>query len=274
MPTSYLIVDTYYPSYQRSFYERTPEAVDWDYQTLLSAHLDAAFGTSDFYSKNLRSLGHSAVDVIANDERLQALWVHERGLGTSAHSAARAVLSRVPYVRRHARGTGWLHDVLGAQIEAARPDVVYFHDLNLLDASFAKRIRAHAKLLVGQIACPLPAERFVRSFDLVLTSFPHYVPRLRRLGVAAEYFRIGFEPSILPRLVRQTRPFDVVFVGGFADVHSRGTSLLEHLARQIPVDVWGYGADTLPQGSAIRRRHHGEAWAWTCMASCTIRASC
>jgi spore maturation protein CgeB len=55
-------------------------------------------------------------------------------------------------------------------------------------------------------------------------------------------------------------PYEAVFVGGFADVHSRGTALLEKVAAEIELDVWGYGAESLPAGSSLRKRFHGEAW--------------
>src|SRR5437764_8907748 len=36
--------------------------------------------------------------------------------------------------------------------------------------------------------------------------------------------------------------------------------MLERLARELPVDVWGFGSEGLPAGSAILGRYRGEAW--------------
>ena len=109
----------------------------------------------------------------------------------------------------------------------------------------------------------------MRGFDLILTSFPHFVDRFRALGVEAAYFPIAFDAAVLDRLraagvdprPEAARPHDVVFVGGVhPGVHGRGTALLEEACARLDVDVWGYGADALPPGSPIRRRYHGEAW--------------
>jgi len=37
--------------------------------------------------------------------------------------------------------------------------------------------------------------------------------------------------------------------------------LLDYLAHHVDIDFFGYGADSLPRSSAVRQRHHGEAWA-------------
>jgi hypothetical protein len=154
----------------------------------------------------------------------------------------------------------WLHETLFAQIEAQRPEVVYFQDLNLLHPSFARRVRPLTKLIVGQIACPLPSVEYVRGFDLILTSFPHYVNRLLEIGVRSEYFRIGFEDSLLSRLHRFSAGYPLVFVGGISDVHSQATSVLERVASEFTLDFWGYGTENLRTASPLLGKYHGEAW--------------
>jgi spore maturation protein CgeB len=109
----------------------------------------------------------------------------------------------------------------------------------------------------------------VRAYDLVLTSFPHFVGRLGGVGVEAEYFKLAFDERVLERLnahgvaadVGAERPHGIAFVGGLSpNVHRTGTALLERLAESLPIDVWGYGADALTNGSALRRRYRGGAW--------------
>jgi spore maturation protein CgeB len=104
----------------------------------------------------------------------------------------------------------------------------------------------------------------LRGYDLLFTSFPHYVERFRSIGVDSEYLRIAFDPRIMEQVdVRPEapRPYDVAFVGGVnPNVHPAGVALLERLCERVDVAVWGYGADELPPDSAIRRRWRGEAW--------------
>ncbi|MGD0713771.1 MAG: glycosyltransferase [Gaiellaceae bacterium] len=260
MALSFLIVDTYYPAFLEAFHESHPELVDADYETASDALMARCFGTSDFYSKNLRLLGHDAADVIANDQVLQAKWAAAHDVTPVAPSARRTLMSRIPYTTRFMREPGWVLPLLAQRIKAERPDVLYFHDLSLCEPWLIRTVRPFVKLIVGQIACPPPAGRYLRGCDLILTSFPHFVDRFRSMGIGSEYFRIGFESTLLDRLTRLPSAYGAVFVGGIADVHAEGTAVLEKVATEIELDVWGYGIETLPTGSALRKRFHGEAW--------------
>ena len=84
-----------------------------------------------------------------------------------------------------------------AQAEDFRPDVVYVQDLNALSPRLLRALRGRCRILVGQIASKAPPPRQLEPFDLILTSFPHFVPRFREQGIASEYFRIGFDPRVL-----------------------------------------------------------------------------
>src|SRR5690606_2513637 len=146
------------------------------------------------------------------------------------------------------------------QVKAFRPDVLYCQDLSFFPGEVLRELRSHVRLVVGQIACPLPPESFLKGYDLILTSFPHFVPRLRALGVASEYFRIGFDDRVLGLLDDVPRDIAFSFVGGISRHHGGAFPLLEHLARETDIRFFGYGADSLPATSPIRARHGGEVW--------------
>ncbi|MGN6580918.1 MAG: CgeB family protein, partial [Bordetella sp.] len=110
------------------------------------------------------------------------------------------------------------------------------------------------------IASPLPPAEYLKSFDLITTSFPHFVPRLRAMGIASEYFRIAFDPKVLERLGPVEKDIGVSFVGGISRDHVKTLPTLEYLAQNTPIEFFGYGADNLDAASPIRPRHHGEAW--------------
>ena len=115
-------------------------------------------------------------------------------------------------------------------------------------------------VIAGQIACPLPTHSLLKGYDLILTSFPHYVDRLRKLGVASEYFRIGFDERVLSLLGDVPKDIDFSFVGGISRHHSSVIPLLEHLSQQTGMRVYGYGTDNLRASSPVRARHYGEVW--------------
>lgn len=255
------IIDTYYPAFLSAHYSALPANRTKPYAEQLQSLLDSAFGTSDFYSRHLNALGCEAVDVIANCVPLQSAWARENGVPFSAWALrVPPRFFRVPLLGRWLSSLPGLLEIVVAQIKAFRPDVLYCQDLSLLPAPVLAALRSHVRLVVGQIACPLPPESFLKEYDLILTSFPHFVDRLRALGVASEYFRIGFDGRVLALLGQVEKDIDFSFVGGISRHHGGAIPLLEYLAKNTDLRVFGYGVDSLPAASPIRARHGGEVW--------------
>ena len=252
-----LVVDTCYPAFLAEHYAQRRALKSAPYEEQLAALMGRRFGTSDVYSHELRRLGHDAAEIVANAPELQRAWAAEHGrerllapmtgIPTRAGAAARQLFAR---------------RVLRGQVAAFDPDVVYFQDLWLAPRSEIDRLRAAGRLVVGQIASAAPGPEVLRGYNLIVTSFPHYVERFRSLGVDSEYLPISFDERLLDEVpLDGERPHGAVFVGGVnPGVHPAGVALLERLCRQVDLDVWGYGADALPTASPIRARHHGEAW--------------
>lgn len=249
-----LVVDTYYPAFTAAHYAARPGLERAPYAEQLASLMARRFGTSDAYSANLTALGHDAADVIVNCAPLQLAWAREHG-PRWARAAA-----RLPHPRAQ---TAVLHAIAHAQVAAAAPDVVYLQDLWFFTRPELERLRRRA-LVAGQIASEPPPPERLGGFDLIATSFPHYVERFRALGIDSVYLPIAFHAPILnevPGDPAQARPHAAVFAGGVHPrVHPAGTALVERLSAAGLVDVWGYGADELDPGSPILERHHGEAW--------------
>jgi hypothetical protein len=235
-----LIVDTCYPSFLGQHYTARPELRESDYETQWRALMDMCFGTFDAYSHHLGPLGHEAHEVVANCEPLQRAWAAEHGVEEGEE------------------------EIVLAQAKAFEPDVVYLQNLHYLSDDNLAALRRIARLVVGQIASAPPADGRLRRFDLLLTSFPHFVERFRSVGVDSEYFRIGFDPRVDARLAGEGSAesrFGAVFVGALnRRHHRRANGLLGRAARRAPIDFWGYGVRGWPPWSPVRRRYHGEAW--------------
>ena len=256
----FLVLDTWYPGVQSWVYRETPGLAAQPYAHQWRALMDVLFGTSDFYSRNLSRLGHEAVEVILNCAPLQRRWAREHRLKTRETTwSVRLRRGVVPWFERTPR-TDWLNDVALAQVRDSRPDVLYVQNMNHISSAFLRSARAYAGSIVGQIACPIASHADFREYDLVLTSFPHYVKQFREAGLASDYLRIGFEPSVLDRVKAHDPAHAVTFVGGLSIEHTGRTRLLEHVAGQHEIDCWGYGAECLDAGSPLRARHHGFAW--------------
>ncbi len=256
-----IILDTYYPRFLERFYsERRGQAAS-PYAAQVDDLLAQCFGTSDYYSSHLRAMGHDAQDLIVNCAPLQTRWADERGVRYSklAMRVPQRLL-RLPVIGPRLSSLPGLVEIAVAQIKDARPDVLYCQDLWFLPPHKMQELRPYVKRIVGQIASPLPPQPYLQAYDLILTSFPHFVPRLRAMGVASEYFRIGFDTRVLDLLGKVEKDIDASFVGGISRHHGKALPMLEYLARITPIEFFGYGADSLSRASPIVARHHGEVW--------------
>ena len=256
----FLIVDTYYPAFLRDFYAAHSGLSVEPYQDQWRALMDQCFGTADFYSTHLRELGHEAVEVVPNCEPMQRQWARENGVTVDESLRYSLILRRriVPWLRRTPHDD-WLFTILEAQVKAQRPDILYIQDMHAIPPFFLEAVRPYAKKIVGQIASPPHPNADFRNYDLILTSFPHFVERFRKEGLKSEYFRIGFEPKVLERLTHGERA-GAAFIGGLSSAHSQRVRFLETIATVQPLDFWGYGIEHLPSQSPLRSNYHGNAW--------------
>jgi spore maturation protein CgeB len=238
------IVDTWYPGAVAAHYARTPGLSEDSYETQWRSLMGTFFGTADSYSHYLGELGHVAREYIVNAAPLQEAWACEHGVRRNA------------FVRLLRRPSA---ELVLAQAEDFRPDVVYVQNLSVLAPETLCALRAGARLLVGQIASELPPVTQLEPFDVITTSFPHFVDRFPP-GVIGEYLRIGFEPRVLEHIERDER-YGAVFAGSLGrSQHDHGNEIVAEAAERVEIDFWGRGYDEWPQTSPVRRRFHGEAW--------------
>jgi hypothetical protein len=259
------LVDVHYPAFLRNHYERSPELSTASSAEQLRSLMATGFGKGDSYSRHLRAAGHEVDDVIANCFPLQAQWARENDVSPSGLEWA----DHLPRgVARRARSVV-LRRLALDRIERFAPDVIYLFDLNFFRLRQLDRLRRPGRLLAGQIASRAPAIERLRRYELLVTSFPHYVERFRAAGINAEYLPIAFQEDLVDRLrgigvdtaADSPRSIPVSFVGGLGgDAHGGGTALLERLAQETELHAWGYGVERLPAGSPLRAAHRGEAF--------------
>jgi SAM-dependent methyltransferase len=233
---SVVFINTFYEGFLSRHYQRHAALGGDRYAIQLASLQSECFGDCDFYSAGLQRLGWQADDFIVNAPELQAAWARENGFA----------------------GAGF--DIAVEQIRRRRPDVVYLQDLNLATREFLAAIRPHTRLIVGQIASPLPPLAYLDGFDVIFSSFPHFTARFRQSGIAAYYQPLAFDPRVLERTAELPRDIPLSFIGGISSNHGKGLETLEQLAGLLPLQFWGYGAGELAPDSPIAGRHHGEAW--------------
>jgi spore maturation protein CgeB len=275
----FLILNTDYPEFLSWLYSKQPGLEQSPYAEQLRARMKSLFGVADFYSSNLRRLGHEAWDIHANNEVMQKAWAKENGIQVKeAENAPRQIFMRptlekapLRYMKRvvrpllrFVRGRGrpaWFYDILAAQIEQLRPDVLLNQDMSF-NSKFLRAMRQHVRLLVGQHAATcLPESKDWGCYDLVISSFQPTVDFFRQRGIRSEVSRLAFEPNVLSCLPAENRSHGCVFVGSFHSVHRSRTELLETLCERFPqMRIWGPGVSSLSPTSAIRSRYAGQAW--------------
>ena len=241
---SVLFVHTYYPEFVESLYLADPSLEQLDFERQRRRLFETRFGVSDAYSDGLRRCGWRAEEVIVNADRLQARWAgeHEVELFGNIHDVRRQIAA--------------------AQVAHYRPDVLYVFEWNPLGDAFLADIKPRVRLLVGQIASPLPENRSFAAYDLMISSYPPIVDHFRNSGGDAELLRLAFDERVLERLPEKTSEFVATFVGGFAPSHPDRIAWLEGLSEQADLDIFGYGVEETSPDSPVRRRHRGHAWGW------------
>ena len=259
----FLIVENYYEDFQTSVYAERPELMRASYDAHLAALIAQNFGSSDYFSTNLKALGHEASDVIMKCEPLQREWELEHNITVEpVRFRLLPALRRgyIPAVRRQ-RSAAWIHQVLGAQIEAVKPDVLYVHDLLHTSLDFLRKMKKHVGIIVGQHAvAPLPSKGDWSAYDLILSSFLPTVDLFRARGVPSELLRLGFEPRVLTAISPKPRCVPVSFVGSFHTMHAPRTRLLARLAQYVPLSVWGPPLPSALAATSLAASYRGEAW--------------
>ena len=233
-----LFLNTYYPGFLERHYATRSGLERAAYAEQHRSLQESCFGDSDFYSSGLLQAGWNAVDVIANCAPLQRRWAEEHGLDPT----------RTP------------SDIVLAQIRDARAQVLYVQDLGMATKEFIAAVRPHVDLIVGQIASPIPPQAHLDGFDLLISSFPHFVDAFRREGRTAYYQPLAFDPRVLQRVGQPARDFPLTFVGGLSPAHRERQQLLTKLGTALPLDCWGYGTKTLAQQGIDAERLHGDIW--------------
>ena len=256
----FLIVSTDYSRFLDWLYAAQPGLERLSYDEQLAARYASFFGRADFYSRNLRQLGHEAWDVQVNNEPMQRAWAREHGVRLPARARWQFRLRRglVPWMQRR-EDEAWMYRALAAQIRRFRPDVLMVTRLEL-SGRFFQEIKPLVRMIVGQHASPMPAESDFSAYDLMLSSLPNLVTRFRSLGLRSELLRLGFEPRVLESLRPIERDVPVSFVGSLTPHHVARVEWLTRLRARAPLALWGDADQDILDASGLAEIHRGPLW--------------
>lgn len=257
----FLIINTDYVKFINDIYKDNPGLLDKNYDEQLRFRYDTLFGTSDFYSKNLISIGHQAIDVFPNNVYLQKQWAKENGV----HYRSNWILEKFPKIYRFIK-PDWYYKILKKQINSFNPDIVYNMGMESISNSFLNKIKKENKniKIIGQHAATITkAMNKLSSYDLILSSLPNQVKYFNDKGIKSCYFKLGFEDTILDKVTKKEPIYDVVHIGSYGRIHDTRNNLLEKVAKKNKrIKFWGFGLKNLSQDSPILKNIQGEAWGY------------
>jgi spore maturation protein CgeB len=272
-----MILSTDYPQFLGSLYGARPGLAEASYSEQAKVRQESLFGFSDYYSRNFRAHGHEANEIRVNNPWMQHAWAREAGFTVAppATQAAptRGTASRLvrkllrPVVRPFRSPAGsvqisaWEAEILRAQIDDFRPDVILNQEPHHISSRFMQGLRVPGRIIAGQIASAIPVGENFHGYDVVFSSLPNIVDFVRKRGIRGEMVRLGFEPSILDALGPQpARDIELSFVGGLSPEHVGRIQFLEHIARHAPLKLWGLGIERIEKSSPLHACYQGQAW--------------
>jgi spore maturation protein CgeB len=277
-----LVLNADYPRFLAWLYRRQAGLENAAYATQMAARNASLFGVADFYSRNFAALGHKAAEIHINNPWLQAAWAREHGIttevpgppGAAGRKTPPAWLQRVvtpfkPMLRPLARKIGLsprldssAENILLAQIEEFRPDLVLNQDIFHVDTRLVRRIKDIGNpVMVGQVGLLPPRGEDWTVYDQMISQLPSVVRSFRALGVRSEVSHLAFEPAILDGLPEApAADIDVSFVGTVSADHRQRIALLLAVAERYNLKLWGNLPQALPASSPLHRCFQGEVW--------------
>ncbi|MFA6468254.1 MAG: glycosyltransferase [Bacteroidota bacterium] len=224
---SYRIVKitTYYRDFLKGYYGAHPHLPGLSYADQYSHLMAQAFGWSDYYAKNLQSLGIDAHEIVANAEPLQNSWAREHGLNV------------------HGK------DIVLEQIKSLKPDVVFFQDSLIFNSEWIAHLKKEVpsiKLAIGW-CCTIFSQEHLKefhAFDWMFVCSDNYVKEFTKHGLKTYLLRHAFEESLLKRIpIANTFPqSDCIFLGSFipgAGFHDDRQVLVEKILKAgIHMDLY------------------------------------
>lgn len=222
------IAGLHYKTAIETLYSQTSNLQQNTYAEQQKKIFQEAYTYSDSFSRGMRLLGHDASEIIYDVEPLQKTWADEH---------------QIRYHPSH-----WQWDILLAQIEKMRPDVLYFQDLHSLPYSLRKDLRSRfpfLKLVVIFRGFPGISEKLFQELataDILLVGSPILVDKCCQAGLHPHLVYHYFDETILKKISQISQPlYDFTFIGssgyGYAAHEPRYRFLLELLENNL-LEAW------------------------------------
>ncbi len=242
----------HYPDIVQSFLEQHPDYTQKSYENQLQALFQNSSIYSDGFSRSFHDFGQEAIELVIDFEVLQKQWAKENGVIYSPDN--------------------WMFDIMMAQIEVLKPDVVYIqsHVFNIPgifiknrpDRNMAEILKnkfPFVRLFIMFSGYPSGADR-IKGIDILFAGAPSLVELYRRMGLNPILLYHSFDESIINKLNNRDKQYGFTFVGSSRAPESRYWAL-KQLLEETDLEMWIYEHEQankrnlhiLPNGKQVLR---------------------
>jgi len=280
----FLILNTDYPLFLDWLYAQHQGLEQAPYEEQMHVRMESLFGDADFYSCNLRKLGHEAYDLRVSNEWMQKAWAQEHGIyieqpksvdqrSKSFLQSARRIAGKTllrhlkplfqPFLRSLNDHQTWFYEILAAQIKHYKPDVLLNLAMDSISTSFLQDMKGYVDFLIGWSEPPaLFNKQDWGVYDLIVAPSEGLVDYFQEVGMKTELLRFGFEQRVLSMSsIYSRKTIPVSFVGSTGAIHSKRQRLLEVICAELgdDISIWAPSIDKSLK-PVVRDRYQGPAW--------------
>ncbi len=216
-PLRILQVHTLYPTYVPYYYSFFPQISSQKYATQVQALYEHGLQEMYMVAPLLQKMGCETQLIYSNAHHAQRAWCKENGYALDVFTRP-----------------NWEQEIVAAQIENFKPDVLFFTDNHHFDGHFLEKLSFHPKLIVGWRHAPMDLSTYWQGFDIILSGSRRFVNLATHLGAkkSIEYF-FGLPTTL--RNNTEERKRDLFFCGTYCTpfaphCHSKRRQLLDRAA--------------------------------------------
>lgn len=208
------------------------------------------------YAKQYESFVHKNItDSVSYEEAMKSMWrggmLYPSGfcrqmnaLGIEAHD----IVPDFPFLQTLWKNQYGLHngeDIVIAQIQHYRPDVIYFQELDVMSHAFRKSLKSQfpfVKIITGFKGFPPRMFSDYTDLDHIFISYPYFQKAWQDIGVPVTILPHCFDPGSNVSTEETPKQHNFTFVGstGFGNLAQEGRyNDLRELLTQTPLEVWG-----------------------------------
>ena len=216
----YLRVISLYQQYVSKYYRDKKNEINKNYSEQYKEIMHDAFSWSDFFEKELNTIGYDAEVVVINAEPMQRAWARENGMKNYDNIS--------------------LEEILIEQIKKIKPEILFYDHI---DEELLKIIKRECKTIqytIGWTGSAIAKTKQWSELDIVLSCAPESVEILKSNNINSEHLNHAFDNEINLRLKESKVETDVIFIGQLIrgnQFHQKREEMLLDISNNVNLSI-------------------------------------